>query len=92
MNKKDLLITKGKQLAFLLRHDKKAFDNGLIDQNGWRNVSELVSDKGCSVDLIEEIVATNNISVVSYIFKPIFLSFLEITEIYHASQEFSADI
>ena len=60
MNKKEVLITKGKELAFLLRHDKEAFDNGLINQNGWRNVSELVSDKGYSVDLIEEIVATNN--------------------------------
>ena len=60
MNKKELLTEKGKELAFLLRHDKEAFDNGLIDQNGWRNVSELVSDKGYSVDLIEEIVVTNN--------------------------------
>ena len=60
MSNKELLITKGKELAFLLRHDKEAFDNGLIDQNGWRNVSELVSDKGYSVDLIEEIVVTNN--------------------------------
>ena len=60
MSNKELLITKGKKLAFLLRHDKEAFDNGLIDQNGWRNVSELVSDKGYSTDLIEEIVATNN--------------------------------
>lgn len=60
MNKKELLITKGKELAFLLRHDKEAFDSCLIDQNGWRNVSELVSDKGYSVDLIEEIVVTNN--------------------------------
>lgn len=60
MGNKELLITKGKELAFLLRHDKEAFDNGLIDHNGWRNVSELVSDKGYSIDLIEEIVATNN--------------------------------
>ena len=60
MSNKELLTTKGKELAFLLRHDKEAFDNGLIDQNGWRNVSELVSDKGYSIDLIEEIVATNN--------------------------------
>ena len=59
MNEKELIL-KGKELAFLLRHDKEAFDNGLIDQNGWRNVSELVNDKGYSVDLIEEIVATNN--------------------------------
>lgn len=59
MNEKEL-ISKGKELAFLLRHDKEAFKNGLIDQNGWRNVSELVNDKGYSVDLIEEIVATNN--------------------------------
>ena len=28
MNKKDLLIIKGKELAFLLRHDNKAYENG----------------------------------------------------------------
>ena len=60
MGNKELLTTKGKKLAFLLRHDKEALDNGLIDQNGWRNVSELVSSKGYSIDLIEEIVETNN--------------------------------
>lgn len=60
MNKKELLTIKGKELAFLLRHDKEALDNGLIDCKGWRNVSELVSDKGYSIDLIEEIVETNN--------------------------------
>lgn len=30
MNEKEL-ISKGKELAFLLRHDKEAFGNGLID-------------------------------------------------------------
>ena len=60
MNNKKLLTTKGKELAFLLRHDKEAFDKGLIDQNGWRSVSELTSDNGYSVNLLEEIVNTNN--------------------------------
>ena len=60
MNKKELLTKKGKELAFLLRHDKEAFDNGLIDQNGWRNVSELIEKHGYSAELLEEIVETNN--------------------------------
>ena len=60
MNKKDLLIIKGKELAFLLRHDNKAYENGLIDMEGWRTVSELVDKKGYTSELIEEIVETNN--------------------------------
>jgi hypothetical protein len=28
-----LLINRGKRLAFLLRHDKEAFEAGLIDKN-----------------------------------------------------------
>jgi len=54
------IIKMGKQLAFLLRHDKEAFDNGLIDSHGWRMVSELIKDKGYSKELLEEIVNTNN--------------------------------
>lgn len=59
MSKKKELINKGKHLAFLLRHDKEAFESGLIDKNGWRNVSELVKEQGYSRTLIEEIVSTN---------------------------------
>ena len=33
---KTTLTSKGKELAFLLRHDAKAFENGKIDEEGWR--------------------------------------------------------
>ena len=53
-------ITKlGKQLAFLLRHDKDAFDKGLIDSHGWRNVSELLKI-GYTCRILDEIVDTND--------------------------------
>ena len=60
MGKKELLISKGKHLAFLLRHDKEALDNGIIDHNGWRNVSELIKNQGYTNEILEEIVETNN--------------------------------
>ena len=47
-------------LAFLLRHDKNAFDAGLIDSNGWRNVSELVKEHGYTKQILEEIIDTND--------------------------------
>ena len=50
----------GKNLSFLLRHDKEALESGLIDKNGWRSVSELVKNHGYTKDLIVEIVKTNN--------------------------------
>lgn len=50
----------GKQLSFLLRHDSKAFSNGLIDKHGWRKVSELVKDHNYTKDLLDDIVKTNN--------------------------------
>ena len=53
------IISMGKHLAFLLRHDKEAFDNGLIDNHGWRKVSEL-KDKGYTKEILDEIVLTNN--------------------------------
>jgi putative RNA 2'-phosphotransferase len=53
------LINKGRHLAFLLRHDKDAFDSGLIDQNGWRSVKELMK-QGYTLDLIKTIVETND--------------------------------
>lgn len=53
-------ITKlGKHLAFLLRHDKEAFDNGLIDSHGWRSVSELLKI-GYTHQILDEIVDTND--------------------------------
>ena len=53
------LINKGRHLAFLLRHDKNAFDLGLIDQNGWRSVKEIMK-QGYTLDLIKTIVETND--------------------------------
>ena len=38
---KNDITRKGKHLAFLLRHDKEAFEDGRIDKHGWRQVSEL---------------------------------------------------
>ena len=59
MNEKEV-INKGKHLAFLLRHDKNAFENGIIDKNGWRTVKELVSEQGYTKELLDAIVNTNN--------------------------------
>lgn len=50
---------KSRKLAFLLRHDNKAFEEGKIDEYGWRRVDELL-DLGFTRPLIEEIVETNN--------------------------------
>lgn len=47
------------RLAFLLRHDKEAFEDGRIDKHGWRQVSEL-AQLGYARSLLDEIVATNN--------------------------------
>lgn len=52
-------IRNGKHLAFLLRHDKEAFEDGRIDKHGWRQVSEL-ANLGYSRPILDEIVATNN--------------------------------
>lgn len=60
MNKEKELVNKGKHLAFLLRHDKDAFDAGLIDKYGWRSVSELVNKQGYTRQLLDEITDTNN--------------------------------
>lgn len=48
-----------KRLAFLLRHDKEALENGKIDEFGWRCIEELV-EMGYTRTLLEEIVETNN--------------------------------
>lgn len=58
MDNKDL-IRMGKRLSFLLRHDKDAFEKGLIDQHGWRNISELIT-LGYSQPIFDELVDTNN--------------------------------
>ena len=54
------IIIKGKKLAWLLRHDKEAFDHGFIDSNGWRNVKVLCKTYGYTPELLDEIVETNN--------------------------------
>ena len=56
----DNITQKGIELAWLLRHDRLAFSKGLIDSNGWRNVSELIDEKGYTFDEIRQIVDTNN--------------------------------
>lgn len=52
--------SKGVELAWLLRHDKEAFENGLITKDGYREISDLVNNHDYTEDLIEKIVATNN--------------------------------
>ena len=44
----------------MLRHDKEAFDNKIIDNKGWRETSELISKQGYTKELLDEIVVTNN--------------------------------
>ena len=50
------LIQRGKQLAFLLRHDKSYS----FDHHGWREVSDLMTNHGYTMEELTEIVATNN--------------------------------
>ena len=52
------LTEKGKDLAYLLRHDKAAFKAGKIDSNGWRSTKELL-DHGFTSQLLDTIVKTN---------------------------------
>ena len=54
------LVSKGKYLSWLLRHDKESFEKGLIDENGWREVDELIVDYQYSKKLLNDIVETNN--------------------------------
>lgn len=50
------LISRGKRLAFLLRHDK----NYQFDEHGWREISDLITNHGYTMDELKEIVETNN--------------------------------
>lgn len=50
------LVSRGKRLAFLLRHDK----NYPFDEHGWREISDLITNHGYTMDELKEIVATNN--------------------------------
>ena len=50
------LIQRSKRLALLLRHDKSY----PFDAHGWREVSDLITNHGYTMDELKEIVATNN--------------------------------
>ena len=49
-------IQRGKHLAFLLRHDK----GYPFDAHGWREVSDLITNHGYTMEELTEIVVTNN--------------------------------
>ena len=66
MTHEEELVSKGKYMSFILRHGKKEFEQGLIDSHGWMSIDDLVSIKGFSKELIEEIVNTNNKSRYEY--------------------------
>ena len=50
------IISRGKRLSFLLRHDK----NYPFDEHGWREISDLITNHGYTMDELKEIVETNN--------------------------------
>ncbi len=52
-------INASKRIAYLLRHDKEAFDEGRIDMHGWRMVTEII-ELGFSRQQLDRIVASNN--------------------------------
>lgn len=54
------IIKKGKHLAWLLRHDKKSFEDGKIDKFGWRLVSELIKEHGYTQQMLIDITDTND--------------------------------
>lgn len=56
MYHKSNITEEGKRLAYLLRHDKEYH----FDKHGWRDVSDLVSNHGYTMELLDEIVETNN--------------------------------
>lgn len=45
-----------KRLAYLLRHDRRYE----FDTNGWRKVSDLIDNHGFTLDVLKDIVNTNN--------------------------------
>lgn len=50
------LIKRGKKLSYLLRHDTSY----AFDEHGWREVSDLVTNHGFTLEELREIVATNS--------------------------------
>ncbi len=61
----EYIIEKGRYLAQLLRHDKDAFEQGKIDEHGWRKVEELAG-LGFSRELLDKIVTTNSMQRYEY--------------------------
>ena len=54
-DKKDL-VSRGKQLSFLLRHDK----NYKFDDHGYRTVQDLIDNYGYSIEELDAIFETND--------------------------------
>lgn len=52
----DTIITKGKKLSYLLRHDKEYS----FDKNGWRDVNDLIKNHNYSISELNQIVETND--------------------------------
>ena len=50
------LVKRSKKLSYLLRHDKSYAFN----ENGWREVNDLVANHGFTVEELRKIVDTNN--------------------------------
>ena len=53
---KKILVKKGKELSFLLRHDK----DYEFDEHGYREVNDLVKNHNFTIELLNEIVETND--------------------------------
>lgn len=56
MSKKKDLVSRGKQLSFLLRHDK----DYTFDEHGYRTVQDLIDNHGYSIEELDAIVETND--------------------------------
>lgn len=56
MKAKKNIVERGKELSFLLRHDKEY----AFDEHGWREVADLIERHGYTMEELEEIVATND--------------------------------
>ena len=56
MNFENYLKRKSQKLAFLLRHDI----NYAFDEHGWRDIEDLIRNYGYTMELLENIISTNN--------------------------------
>lgn len=54
-----MLDTLSKHLAFLLRHDKESYEKGIIDEEGWRKIEDLVTNHEFTEEEISKIVETD---------------------------------